>query len=61
MWPEIERDNESGWALRDSAASLQRRHGEVLWDPDAHGVVFRAGRSLGECGLVGAAVDYWQK
>jgi hypothetical protein len=31
-----------------------------LWNPDGHPVLFRAGRSLGEVGLVAAAVDYWQ-
>jgi hypothetical protein len=59
VWPKIERDTELGRVLRDCAASLRERHGGLLWDPDRHAVLFRAGRSLGECGLVDAAVDYW--
>lgn len=56
VWAEIERDTESSRALRDCATSLRERHGASLWNPDAHAVLFRA--SLGERGLVGAAVDY---
>lgn len=59
VWPEIERDAELGRVLRDCAASLRERHGGFLWDPIGHPMLFRAGRSLGECGLVDAAVDYW--
>jgi hypothetical protein len=59
VWPEIERDTELGRVLRDNAASLRERHGGVLWDASGHAVLFLAGRSLGECGLVGAAVRYW--
>ncbi|MGH4015182.1 MAG: tetratricopeptide repeat protein [Pseudonocardiaceae bacterium] len=59
VWPEIERDTDLGRVLRDCVASLRARHGGLLWDPDGHAVLFRAGRSLGECGLFGAAVGYW--
>jgi hypothetical protein len=59
VWPDIERDTDLGRALRDCAANLRKRHGGLLWEPDGHEVLFRAGRSLGQCGLVRAAVDYW--
>ncbi|MGH3697426.1 MAG: hypothetical protein ACRDRX_26165 [Pseudonocardiaceae bacterium] len=59
VWPGIERATELGRVLRDCTASLRECHGGSLWGPHGHAVLFRAGRSLGECGLVGAAVDYW--
>jgi hypothetical protein len=58
-WPEIERDTDLGQALRDCAITLKERHSAQLWAPDVHPVLFRAGRSLGECGLVSVAVHYW--
>jgi hypothetical protein len=59
VWPEIERDTSLGQALRDCAMILTERHGAQLWAPDGHPVLFRAGWSLGQCGLVSAAVHYW--
>lgn len=59
VWPEIERDTSLGQALRDCTMTLKERHSAPLWAPDGHPVLFRAGRSLGECGLVSAAVHYW--
>jgi hypothetical protein len=61
VWPEIERDTSLGQALRDCTVVLTERHGAPLWAPDAHPVLFHAGRSLGECGLVSAAVHYWTR
>jgi NB-ARC domain/Tetratricopeptide repeat len=61
VWPEIERDTELGRVLRDCSASLHERHSGVLWNSDRHGVLYRAGRSLGDCGLIDAAVGYWTK
>ena len=51
-WPEVERDTELGQALRDNATRLTGHYPELVWDPVGHPVLFRAGRSLGECGLV---------
>jgi Tetratricopeptide repeat len=59
VWPEIERDTSLGQALRDCTMVLTERHGALLWAPDGHPVLFQAGWSLGECGLVSAAVHYW--
>ena len=58
-WPVVERDTDLGRVLRDCTASLKDRHGPLLWAPDAHPLLFRAGRSIGECGLVHAATRYW--
>jgi len=61
LWPEIERDSSVGQTLRANAAMLEERYSRLLWQPDAHPVLWRAGRSLGECGLVAAAVAYWDR
>ena len=48
-------------ALRDSAAALRAFGGELLWKPDAHPVLLRAGRSLTEApALADSAIGYWQ-
>ena len=60
VWPEVERDTELGRALRENTARLTDRDPHLLWEPDGHPVLGRAGRSLGECGLVRAAVAYWE-
>ncbi|MDQ3154240.1 MAG: NB-ARC domain-containing protein [Actinomycetota bacterium] len=59
VWPDIERDPQLGQVLRANTATLAGRQVDALWEPDGHPVLWRAGRSLGECGLVSAAVDYW--
>jgi NB-ARC domain/Domain of unknown function (DUF4062)/Tetratricopeptide repeat len=59
VWPEVERDTELGRALRENATRLTEHDPRLLWDRQGHSVLFRAGRSLGECGLVNAAVAYW--
>ncbi|MGH3937980.1 MAG: NB-ARC domain-containing protein [Pseudonocardiaceae bacterium] len=59
VWPQIERDTTLGQALRDCAMTLKERHNAPLWIPEAHPTLFRTGQSLGECGLVSAAVHYW--
>ena len=58
-WPDVERDTGLGRVLRDCAASVTDRYSPLLWAPDAHRLLFRAGRSIGECGLVHAATRYW--
>lgn len=59
VWPDIEKDTELGRVLRDCTAHLRQYHGRVLWEPQAHTVLFCNGHSLADCGLVGAAVSYW--
>jgi hypothetical protein len=60
-WPNIERDAALSTVLRQNAIGLRDLASEVLWGPDAHPVLFRAGRSMEEVGLIGAALDYWQE
>ena len=48
-------------ALRDSAAALRAFAGDLLWKPDAHPVLLRAGTSLNEpLALADSAIEYWQ-
>ncbi len=48
-------------ALRDCAAALRAFAGDLLWKPEAHPVLLRAGTSLTEApALTDAAIAYWQ-
>ncbi|MFH8371425.1 FxSxx-COOH system tetratricopeptide repeat protein, partial [Streptomyces sp. NPDC018031] len=58
-WPQVERDTDLAQALRTNAAALTRHAESALYWPDAHVVLYRIGRSLGESGQVTAAVDYF--
>ncbi|WP_063766788.1 tetratricopeptide repeat-containing protein [Streptomyces sp. NRRL S-1896] len=59
-WPEIERDTVLAQALRANTTVLTTRAEQALYRPDAHAVLFRTGRSLGEAGQVTAARDHCQ-
>jgi NB-ARC domain/Tetratricopeptide repeat len=59
-WPEVERDTTLTQILRSNTDALTNYAGVALWQPDAHPVLFRSGMSLGEAGLVAAAISYWQ-
>ncbi|WP_197285737.1 tetratricopeptide repeat-containing protein [Nocardiopsis sp. NRRL B-16309] len=68
VWPELDRDTALAQQLRDNTLSLKshytvngRSSQEWLWDMDAHPVLFRTGRSLGEVGRVREAVAYWEE
>jgi tetratricopeptide (TPR) repeat protein len=47
-------------ALRDCAASLRSYAGDLLWKPEAHPLLLRAGVSMEDSLLANAAIDYWQ-
>ena len=47
-------------ALRDCTARLREMAGALLWSPECHPVLLRAGRSLDSAGLAGPATTYWQ-
>jgi tetratricopeptide (TPR) repeat protein len=48
-------------ALRDSAAALRGFAGDLLWKPEAHPVLLRAGTSLTEAPtMADSAIGYWQ-
>jgi tetratricopeptide (TPR) repeat protein len=47
-------------ALRDCAATLRSTDGGLLWKPEAHPLLFRAGMSLEHSRLADAAITYWK-
>ncbi|MBO0818430.1 MAG: Kinesin light chain 2, partial [Actinobacteria bacterium] len=47
-------------ALRDGAARLHETAGRLLWTPECHPLLLRAGRSIEASGLAGPAIAYWQ-
>jgi tetratricopeptide (TPR) repeat protein len=59
-WPEGEGGPQLDQALRDCAAALRANDGGVLWKTEAHPLLFRAGLSLENSRLSGAAITYWQ-
>ncbi len=58
-WPDIERDTALAQVLRVNTEALTRHAEEALCRPDAHAVLDRAGRSLGESGQITAAVEHY--
>ncbi len=48
-------------ALRDCTAKLNERAGKLLWSPDCHPLLTRAGLSLDTGGLAGPATSYWHR
>jgi hypothetical protein len=63
LWADIERDPAYVQRLRVNTAALHAVTGEHLWTGrgGSHPVLFRAGDSLGEAGLVDAAVGYFER
>jgi hypothetical protein len=59
-WPDIEREPGIGQVLRANTAALAGRDARALRDPEAHPVLFRTGRSLGEAGLVADAIGHFR-
>jgi len=53
------RDEQLEQALRACAAALRDGDDEVLWKPEAHPLLFRAGLSLERSGLPESAIAYW--
>ncbi len=47
-------------ALRDCASALRVTDGGMLWKPEAHPLLFRAGMSLEHGRLSDAAITYWK-
>jgi tetratricopeptide (TPR) repeat protein len=47
-------------ALRDCTQTLQASDGGLLWKPEAHPLLFRAGLSLENSRLQDASIAYWQ-
>ncbi|MEQ0560987.1 tetratricopeptide repeat protein [Amycolatopsis sp. NEAU-NG30] len=61
IWPDPERDAALGQVLRANTDALAAMAGEHLWKPDGHAVLFRAGDSLGDRGLVTEAGTYYRR
>jgi tetratricopeptide (TPR) repeat protein len=59
-WPEGDGGPQLDQALRDCTAALRASDGGVLWKTEAHPLLFRAGLSLENSRLAGAAIAYWQ-
>ncbi|MFJ8965971.1 tetratricopeptide repeat protein [Lentzea sp. NPDC102401] len=61
IWPDVEHDASLGQLLRANTLALNAAGGEHLWELDAHEVLLRSARSLGEAGLVAEARDHFDK
>ncbi|WP_369780624.1 tetratricopeptide repeat protein [Streptomyces sp. R33] len=59
-WPQVERDTTLAQALRANTEALTLHAEDALHQPDAHPVLFRTGKSLGEAGQVTAALHHFQ-
>ncbi|HEX4089561.1 MAG TPA: tetratricopeptide repeat protein [Trebonia sp.] len=60
-WPTASASTDLSQALRDCTAALHAFAGDLLWKPEAHAALVRAGASLMEGPvLADAAIRYWQ-
>ncbi|MER7496429.1 tetratricopeptide repeat protein [Streptomyces pharetrae] len=59
-WPTVERNTALAQTFRANTTALAGHAGQALYRPDAHAVLYRTGRSLGEAGQVIAARDHFQ-
>jgi tetratricopeptide (TPR) repeat protein len=60
VWPDVPRDTQFEESLRANATALTQCAEEALYHHDAHDVLFRLGKSLGETGQATAARDYFE-
>ncbi|WAU84910.1 tetratricopeptide repeat protein [Streptomyces sp. Qhu-G9] len=60
LWPGHGRDPALQQTLRANATALYEGTTPALYHPDAHTVLFEAGKSLGQTGQVTAARDYYR-
>jgi tetratricopeptide (TPR) repeat protein len=61
LWPEVDQPYpDLAAALRANTDALIAHTGDLLWHPDGHPVLFRAGTSLFHAGLTASSVAYWQ-
>src|SRR6266700_7937054 len=59
-WPRGDVPASFEQALRDCTARLHQVTGRVLWSPECHPVLLRAGRSMETAGLAEPAIRCWQ-
>ncbi|MGW7257763.1 NB-ARC domain-containing protein [Streptomyces sp. NPDC054834] len=60
-WPDRERDIDLARALRANTEVLNDHAEGALYQPRAHGVLYRCGHSLGEGRQIGAAADHFAR
>jgi tetratricopeptide (TPR) repeat protein len=60
IWPRRGASSAFEQALRDCAARLRQVTGPLLWSPECHRVLLRAGDSLADAGLAESAIGYWR-
>jgi tetratricopeptide (TPR) repeat protein len=60
VWPHLEAEPLLDQALRGCAGWLGGIAGDLLWLPEPHPVLVKAGESLNAAGLSTAAVSYWK-
>ncbi|WP_370964842.1 tetratricopeptide repeat protein [Amycolatopsis sp. cg9] len=61
IWPQVERDQALAAALRSNTTALHTVASDALWTPNGHAVLFRTGTSLGEAGLLAAAITHFSQ
>jgi tetratricopeptide (TPR) repeat protein len=59
-WPEGEAAVNLDQVMRDCLTALREVDGAMLWKPDAHGLLLRAGLSYEGSMLTDSAIAYWQ-
>ncbi|MFD9735402.1 NB-ARC domain-containing protein [Umezawaea sp. NPDC059074] len=59
LWPDIEVDAEFSRMLRANTAVLAGHPDDLMWYARGYGLLRRAGRSLGEFGLLRAELTHW--
>ncbi|MFA7766392.1 hypothetical protein ACGFNX_41710 [Streptomyces sp. NPDC048723] len=60
-WPDVERDTALAQALRANTDALTRHAPEALYQPEAHRVLYRTGKSLGATGQVTATTTHFRR
>jgi tetratricopeptide (TPR) repeat protein len=60
-WPAQDVPPRLAQALHDCTTALRKCTGDLLWKPEAHPVLLRAGESLASSDISGPAVAYWDK
>ncbi|MEV8595887.1 FxSxx-COOH system tetratricopeptide repeat protein [Streptomyces sp. NPDC052012] len=60
-WPVVDQPHtDLATALRANSEALAEHALDHLWHPEGHPVLFRAGRSLLDAGLIDASTAYWE-
>jgi tetratricopeptide (TPR) repeat protein len=59
-WPAQSREPHLDQALRDCTAALSQAAGNIMWSPDGHPLLLRAGQSLDAARLGGPAIAFWR-